>query len=370
MNTGDDNITYSDVDSQMGDFTRTVEMNERLLQQQLQTYELMLLDAQSLAALLDVLLITTRDHFGLAAANLTLWDAENGIAELLPDDVDYGEDLKLVRDSFDMQQLYGATPQIEVIDVTDHSTNGVFDAGEEDVEKMLLLPLIRDGHVVGSFHWGLSEKPTFASTLELELVGHLAAIVGICIENCVNAERLSQLSLLDPVTRLSNARAFSSELRKEISRAGRSQKTLTLLLMNVDDYKNITDSYGHLSSDHLLKTIGRQLSGMLRHTDYLARLGIDQYGILLPACSEAKGQEIAERMRSEIEFMEIDDGRGANLFASLSMAVTAWDPKNYPAVNMEQLASQLQNTAGQALKRAVDGGGNRVLVSRLTTLIV
>ncbi len=369
MSSGDDHISYSDVDSQMGDFTRTVEMNERILHQ-LQTYELMLLDAESLPALLDVLLINTRDHFGLTATNLTLWDSEGAIAELLPDDIDYGDDLKLVRDSFDMQQMYGAKPQIEVIDVTDHRTSEVLEGSDEEVEKLILLPLVRDGHVVGSFHWGTSKKSTFTTALELDFIAHLAAIVGICLENCVNAERLSQLSLLDPVTRLSNARAFGLELRKEISRAHRGQKSLTLLLLHVDDYKNITDSYGHLSGDHVLKAIGGKIFSMLRSTDYLARIGVDRFGILLPACTEAKGKEIAERMRSETEFMEIDDNRGANLFASLSMAVTAWNPLNYPAVNMEQLAGQLQATAGQALKRAVDGGGNRVIVNRLTTLLV
>ncbi len=368
MNAGDDNISYSDVDSQMGDFARTVEMNERILQQ-LQAYELMLLDAESLPALLDVLLITTREHFGLAAANLTLWDAEGAIAELLPGDVNYGDALKQVRDSFDLQQLFGVDPRIEVIDVAERNAEQALEV-DDKVEKLVLLPLMRDGHVVGSFQWGSNQKSTFNTHVEMDFIAHLAAIIGICLENCVNAERLSQLSLLDPVTRLSNQRAFGLELRKEISRAQRSQKALTLLLMHVDDYKHITDSYGHLSGDHVLKAIGNKIASMLRHTDYLARIAPDQFGILLPACGEAKGQEIAERMRSETEFMEIDDGRGANLFASLAVGVTSWNPQNYPAVNMEQLAGQLQATAGQALRRAVGAGGNRVALNRLTTLLV
>jgi len=109
---------------------------------------------------------------------------------------------------------------------------------------------------------------------------------------------------------------------------------------------------------------------MLRRTDLIARLDGARFALLLPACSESKGQEIAERMRSDTEFMEIDDGRGANLFASLSIGLTTWNPQNYPAINMEQLAGQVKSTALQGLRRAAEAGGNRVTVSRLTAMLV
>jgi GGDEF domain-containing protein len=109
---------------------------------------------------------------------------------------------------------------------------------------------------------------------------------------------------------------------------------------------------------------------MLRDTDLVARCGIDLFAALLPACPENKGQEISERMRSEAEFMEIDDRRGANLFASLSVGMTTWNPQTYPAVNMEQLANQMRNGSRQALERSREKGGNRVVVTRLTTMFV
>ena len=137
--------------------------------------------------------------------------------------------------------------------------------------------------------------------------------ISICVDNCLNAERLSQLSLLDALTRLSNERAFHMELRKEIARAHRSQKSLTLLFIEVDDFADIADNYGHLSADYTLKAVANHISRMLRRTDLLARSDTARFALLLPACSEAKGHEIAERMRSDTEFMEIDDGSGANL---------------------------------------------------------
>ena len=96
-------VTYRDVDSQMGEFARNVELNERLLQH-LQEYELMLLDAANMPALLDVLLTNTATQFSLAGVSLRLYDPDDRIRDLMPADIDY-ETLTLESDSFDMQQL-------------------------------------------------------------------------------------------------------------------------------------------------------------------------------------------------------------------------------------------------------------------------
>lgn len=361
-------ITYSDVDSQMEDFARSVALNERLLMK-LQEYELMLLDASSLPAMLDTLLISALSHFGLDQIRLVLYDPQDTVTELMLPDLDYGDRLQFVHDTFDIQQLYGATPRAEILASGDPRVEKALPDGEHS-ESLVLLPLVREGQLVGSLHWGGLDASALTSQAEMDYIVHLSAVITICYENCVNAERLSQLSLLDPLTRLSNERAFAMELRKEISRAQRNQKPLTLVLLRVDDFADINGNYGHLSGDFALKAISNLISTMLRDTDLVARCGIDLFAALLPACPEIKGQEIGEKLRSEAEFMEIDDRRGANLFANLSVGLTSWNPQTYPAVNMEQLANQMRNGARQALERAREKGGNRVVVTRLTTMIV
>lgn len=360
-------IAYRDVDSQMDEFARTVELNEKILQR-LQGYELMLLDASSLAALLDVLLETTPRHFGLSGVSLSLYDPAGEIGELIEADEEYGGALTLERDSFDMQQLYGARPQVEIF-VSDDPRAMRAIANTDTGRRAIMLPLVRDGILVGSFHWVSEDAGAFDSDVELDFLGHLASIVAICVENCVNAERLAVLSLLDPLTRLSNRRAFEMELRKEVSRAHRNNKPMTLMVIEVDNFDDIADNYGHLSGDFALKAIGSHVANMLRRTDYLARISGSRFALLLPACPEAKAQEIAERIRSDTEFMEIDDRRGANLFASLSIGMTSWVPQNYPAINMEQLAEQLKSSCVQALERSHKEGGNRVSVARLSAML-
>jgi diguanylate cyclase (GGDEF)-like protein len=364
-------ISYSDVDSQMGEFARKVELNERILHR-LQQYELMLLDAASMPALLDVLLSSTPSHFGLEGTTLRLHDPDGAIARLMPDNLSYVSLLSLERDSFDMQRLYGAIPQVELASPEDPRTAQIqLDSVESQVALgAVMLPLVRDGILVGSYHWGTPEPGSFSSPVELDFINHLAAIIAICLENCVNAERLSGLSLLDPLTRLSNYRAFEMELRKEISRAQRNRKPLTVLFIEVDEYKDIANNYGHLAGDFTLKSLANHIGRMLRQTDHLAHCEGPLFALLLPACTETKGQEIAERIRSDTEFMEIDDGRGANLFVSLSTGLVSWNPLNYPAINMEQLAGQIVVAGHKGLRKAIDGGGNRTSIARLTTMLI
>lgn len=361
-------ISYTDIDAQMGAFVRSVELNERLLHR-LQDYELMLLEASSLPAMLDVLLNAAPEHFSLSSVRLVLHDPGRELSELMIDDLDYGAALVLQEDSFGIQQLYGAQPEVELLGAGDKRLQQAF-PNSPNVSSGLLLPLLRDGRIMGSLQWGDLRDDVVNAGAEMDFIAHLAAIISICLENCINAERLSQLSLLDPLTRLSNERAFGMELRKEISRAQRNQKPLSLMLLKVDDFKDINEHYGHLSGDFALKAVARLVAAMLRTTDLVARCHGDLFAVLLPACSEVKAQDIAGRMRSEAEFMEIDDRRGASLFASLSLGLTNWNPQSYPAVNMEQLSQQMRAAARQALDRAREAGGNRVVVTRLTTMIV
>lgn len=361
-------VAYSDIDSQMDEFTRSVELNERILES-LQHYELMLLDASNLPALLDVLIFATPVHFSLIGITLRLHDPEGRIAGVIAGKQIYGECLSLEKESFDMQQLYGATPVVELLAATD-SRAAQLNESYNGMQAALMLPLVREGMMVGSFHWASPDAESFSSPVEMTFIGHLAAIIAICLENCLNSARISELSLLDPLTRLSNQRALDMELRKEVSRAQRNQKPLTVALVDVDGFKDIADNYGNLAGDFTLKAIATHLGKMLRHTDHLARCDTSRFAVLLPACGEAKGHEIVESLRSETEFMEIDDGRGANLFASLSVGLVTWNPQSYPAINMEKLARQVVSAAQQGVRRSTTGGGNRVSIVRLTTILV
>jgi two-component system, cell cycle response regulator len=361
-------VEHDQVAENLDEFVRKVELNERILLE-LQRFELKLLDAGSLAALLDVLLDDSREHFQLDGVELWLFDPEQQVLDLLPDDIEYQGRVRLLHDSYECRQFYDDSLTTTFASNENDYFSRIFFA-DEGMTSAVMLPLVRDGNLMGSLHFGSKDINRFEETKATELVGHLAAIVAICFDNCVNQERLSQLSMVDALTRISNRRAFKIELAKEISRAHRSRAALCVLLMNLDNFEDINETYGHSSGDHMIKTVSANAHKLLRGTDHIARFEGDGFAIMLPGCGEREAQEIAERIRAEIEALEIDDGRGANLYVTTSIGLSTWYPEHYPAVNMEQLATQLVTSAQQALGRAKASGRNQIATGRLSTFVV
>ncbi|MEA1970068.1 MAG: diguanylate cyclase, partial [Thermodesulfobacteriota bacterium] len=105
-------------------------------------------------------------------------------------------------------------------------------------------------------------------------------------------ERLSHLATHDPLTGLSNRMLFDDHLSLELAHAQRSSKKLAVMLLDLDNFKNINDSCGHNVGDEVLKIVGRRLPGFLRKSDSIARMGGDEFLVLLPEIEEAEDARI------------------------------------------------------------------------------
>jgi len=140
--------------------------------------------------------------------------------------------------------------------------------------------------------------------------------------------------------------------------------------MEVDEYEDLHESYGERRGHFVLKKIAERISSDLRATDMMARLSRQKFAVLIPGSGEMLGQEIAERMREDIDDFAIDDGRGAVLQVTVSVGLVTWEPHSYPAVDMPQLARQMETAGKKALEIAQSKGGNQVARGRLSTLIV
>jgi diguanylate cyclase (GGDEF)-like protein/PAS domain S-box-containing protein len=112
--------------------------------------------------------------------------------------------------------------------------------------------------------------------------------------------RYRELSIVDDLTQLYNARHFYHQLRTEIERANRYAQPLTLLLLDLDDFKCYNDAYGHLEGDRVLARIGQVFKGCLRQADSVFRYGGEEFTILLPMTTRAEGVVTAEKIRAEI----------------------------------------------------------------------
>lgn len=114
-------------------------------------------------------------------------------------------------------------------------------------------------------------------------------------------DNLCELSLRDPLTGLANRRHFRSVLESEIDRVTRSGEAALLLMLDIDHFKHVNDTYGHLAGDLVLQAVAQTLHTCVRPMDTLARYGGEEFAVVLPACQGPFGQAVAERIRRAIE---------------------------------------------------------------------
>jgi diguanylate cyclase (GGDEF)-like protein len=120
------------------------------------------------------------------------------------------------------------------------------------------------------------------------------------IENAYH-EEIYRLTTVDGLTQVFNRRYFLEQLDREVSRAKRYRRDLSLILFDIDRFKGINDSYGHLAGDYVLKQLATVIKGKIRREDILARYGGEEFAIVLPEIDAANAVAFAEKVRKLVE---------------------------------------------------------------------
>jgi two-component system cell cycle response regulator len=116
---------------------------------------------------------------------------------------------------------------------------------------------------------------------------------------------LCELSLRDPLTGLANRRHFVSVLSREIEIVARSGNSALLLMLDIDHFKKVNDTHGHLAGDKVLQHVAKCISGCVRPQDTVARYGGEEFAIVMPDCQAAYGETVAERIRQSVAALSI-----------------------------------------------------------------
>jgi diguanylate cyclase (GGDEF)-like protein len=161
-----------------------------------------------------------------------------------------------------------------------------------------------------------------------------------------------QLSQTDPLTGLANRRAFDDAMEAERRRQHRSKETAALLMIDIDHFKNVNDTYGHDAGDHALVELARVLRTTVRTTDLPARFGGEEFVVLLTATQEAGAADMAERIRVAVERLRIRHPAG-DVRLTVSIGVAAIPPEG-PGW------ADAVTRADHAMYRAKERGRNRV----------
>lgn len=230
-------------------------------------------------------------------------------------------------------------------------------SGHFKLVRELVLPIIQKGKVVTVL--GIGNKPTDYDEKDVEFVEYIASLVWIIVSKMKSDEkiqnlntRLEELAMTDELTGLPNRRYFFGRGQEEISRSLRYNTPLSLIMLDIDKFKTINDTYGHEAGDKALKCIAKTLKEIPRVVDLPARLGGEEFGVLLPNTQLKNAVILAERLRKSIEELHCQrEDIPITLTASLGVAAFQADMKNL---------DDLLRNADSAMYQAKNRGRNRV----------
>jgi len=221
--------------------------------------------------------------------------------------------------------------------------------GEDLYLRVVIIPMVRDGQFRGhyTFAANITEKRQYEARLEEQnrLLSEAKA------ELTKANERLRQLAATDGLTGLGNHREFQTRLEAELQRADRYGHDVSLLMMDVDHFKQYNDSFGHPAGDEVLRTVAELLRQEARESDFVARYGGEEFAVILPMTGPADAAQMAERVRARIEW------HGWPLRAvTVSVGLAS---RSLPLATSEALLK----AADQALYASKQAGRNRVSVA-------
>jgi two-component system, cell cycle response regulator len=185
-------------------------------------------------------------------------------------------------------------------------------------------------HAGTEVHYLVSGSPFQAP--DGELIGAVLHLIDI--SGRVRAERTlreserryMELSTIDELTKLYNKRYFNEQLGREIARTWRYKHPLTILMLDIDDFKIHNDTYGHAEGDRVLARIGELLRANLRTSDVPCRYGGEEFVVILPETSGEQAMVVAERIRGSIAGEEFQPGPGARVGKTVSLGIAQYVP--------------------------------------------
>jgi diguanylate cyclase (GGDEF)-like protein len=165
-------------------------------------------------------------------------------------------------------------------------------------------------------------------------------------------EKLQKLAITDGLTRLYNSRSFYSQLELEVDRFNRYQHPLTLLLLDIDHFKDYNDKYGHLEGDKVLVRFSQIIRTCLRTNDSAYRYGGEEFTVILPETAGEEARTVAQRIRAALEAEPFSPEDGEEVTVTISIGLTEYHAK-------EELSTFIQR-ADQAMYRSKRSGRNKV----------
>lgn len=223
----------------------------------------------------------------------------------------------------------------------------------EGIRSMVCVPLELQGKPVGVIYlYDFSPRHLFQR--QLDQLAVLATFATMAINNANLHSRTKQMAITDALTGLHNNRYFKQVFPQEMARSRRFSKPLSLLMLDIDHFKKINDTFGHPKGDQVLAVIGKILAGSLRAADYSFRYGGEEFSVVLPETPLEGAFRVAETLREKIRTMPSPLMVGeASRPVTVSIGVASFP-------NDTNVADQLLKHADYCLYKAKQQGRDRI----------
>ena len=217
-------------------------------------------------------------------------------------------------------------------------------------DKIGAFPLISEGEITGC----IVARSTLdkLSKRDISYLEQLTRQSAITISRANAYSKVLQYATLDALTNLNNRRQFETRLKQEIAITKRQNNPLCAMMIDIDFFKKVNDTYGHASGDEVLKTVASVIKAQLRESDIPARYGGEEFAVLLPYTHIDEAKIVGERLRKAVEETTVSlDNLNINVTISMGLAEFRQDESG------EELFAQ----ADKALYKAKESGRNRVV---------
>ncbi|KNZ71219.1 diguanylate cyclase [Thermincola ferriacetica] len=221
------------------------------------------------------------------------------------------------------------------------------------IPLLMSVPLVSRNKVIGFVNIHSMYQNKSLTPDKIALVNALASQASIAISNAQLFNAMKEQATIDPCTNLFNFRYFQQKLDEEINKAAANGTALSLIILDIDFFKKVNDTYGHLYGDQVLHEISKILKSNVRSEDTVCRYGGEEFAIIFPNCTQKIAERIAERIRAKIEETTANDRRG--IFKS-PVTVSVGVAEYTPDINKTMLIHR----ADCSLYYAKNTGRNRV----------
>ncbi|MDH5182435.1 MAG: GGDEF domain-containing protein [Gammaproteobacteria bacterium] len=219
--------------------------------------------------------------------------------------------------------------------------------------EALLVPIFFKG--VSEAMVILASQNEYAQDME-PVLERYAPGLGLALRNALSHERLQRLAVLDPLTNVYNRRFGLGRLEEEYSRVVRDNSSLAVMMLDIDDFKVLNDTYGHMVGDKAIVNVVRCIKDNLREGDVLVRYGGEEFLIILPGASLEDGQQVGERIRRTIDDSFIIENE-QQIRQTVSLGLSACPDQRL------ECSDDLIRLADEALYIAKDNGKNRLITA-------